>query len=149
MTIITSYLMVIHIGARPVWLVRAGQCTDDVVRAVLKENAARAGGGGGGVEVLQAPMVGGVRLEAASASTVPSTALSAGAWRWRGRGIEERVVGRAVDYTLTEWESLCVCRRGLRRVRFCTGPLAHHPLRPSPLPLPLPHFLQLYLPPQA
>lgn len=34
--IITQFLMVIHIGARPIWLVRAGQCTDDGIRAMIK-----------------------------------------------------------------------------------------------------------------
>ena len=42
MTVVVGFVMVIHVGSRPVWLVRAGQCTDDVVRAVLRENAAHA-----------------------------------------------------------------------------------------------------------
>ena len=70
---IVSFLMVVHIGLRPIWLVRAGQCTDDLVRKALitnAEHAAAAAGRGGDAADNSTPAT--AASSVAGTSTMPT-----------------------------------------------------------------------------
>ena len=67
LTTVVSYLLVLHVGPRPIWLVRAGLCSDDAVRGLLSTAPVAAH-----AAVLAALSSGG------GGSSQPTPALSAG-----------------------------------------------------------------------
>lgn len=86
---IVSYLMVLHVGARPLWLVRAGQVTSEAVRAVMAArsrttmraslgggggSSSDAEGGGGSFSLLPSPSVQEVGADVSSAARTSGSA---------------------------------------------------------------------------